>query len=532
METDKLPANELPVLLNITAPSPEDRAQLLVFSLAGRLGSGASFVGHSLRDELFAYRYEVVIVDVSLLIIMSLLNEDEDSELSGPELLKSIENKFHAKYPKQEERTRVLQDTGNNMRAQYGNDILARLAVSFVIAKHLKDQTGVANRQAFIIDSLKRPEEVEYLRKVFGSAYFAIGVVSTDVKRQDRLQERKGYDLSVFQLLSEKDRKEHGIVSGQRAVDTVLKSDYFFANDYATKDQIKPEISRFLALIFNSSMCTPRQDEFAMNVAYKAAARSACLSRQVGSAIVDEFGQLVATGCNDVPKYGGGLYSTESNNDQRCWARGGKCYNDEEKAVIIQELVDCFGAAIRDEKVLAQTEGLSLGKAELEEKLGQTLKSVLQGSRIRQLIEFSRAVHAEMNAIMTIARLGKGGVVRGTLYCTTYPCHNCTKHIIDVGITRLVYLEPYEKSLAKKLHADAVSDADNSTLDKVVFQLYGGVAPSRYSEFFEMRYDRKLDGKYIDRSHDKSQLPPLVRESAEELWRRIDKEVQGVKQEI
>jgi deoxycytidylate deaminase len=273
-------------------------------------------------------------------------------------------------------------------------------------------------------------------------------------------------------------------------------------------------------------MSTPRKDEFAMNVAFKAAAGSACLSRQVGAAIVDSDGHLLATGCNDVPKFGGGLYTSEDKEDKRCWAKGGKCYNDDEKSLIVEELVTAFSDKIESDKILDYAEGLALGKVELEQALMRSLKSSLDSSRIRQLIEFSRAVHAEMDAIMAVARTGRRGIVGGTIYCTTYPCHNCTKHIIDVGIQRLVYLEPYEKSLAKKLHSDAISDSgDTSMQQKVAFQLYNGVSPARYAEFFEMRQPRKENGRYIDRSDEKSKLLPLIRESADELWRRILKEL-------
>jgi len=57
-----------------------------------------------------------------------------------------------------------------------------------------------------------------------------------------------------------------------------------------------------------------------------------------------------------------------------------------------------------------------------------------------------------MDAILALARGGETGIVGSTLYCTNYPCHYCAKHIIAAGINRVVYLEPYEKSLARKLH--------------------------------------------------------------------------------
>ena len=44
-----------------------------------------------------------------------------------------------------------------------------------------------------------------------------------------------------------------------------------------------------------------------------------------------------------------------------------------------------------------------------------------------------------------------------TLYTTTFPCHNCTRHIVAAGISRVVYVKPYPKSLAFQLHYDSIS---------------------------------------------------------------------------
>lgn len=45
-------------------------------------------------------------------------------------------------------------------------------------------------------------------------------------------------------------------------------------------------------------------------------------------------------------------------------------------------------------------------------------------------------IHAEANAILTAKRDLKGC----TLYCTLFPCHDCTKMIIQSGITTIKYL--------------------------------------------------------------------------------------------
>jgi len=61
----------------------------------------------------------------------------------------------------------------------------------------------------------------------------------------------------------------------------------------------------------------------------------------------------------------------------------------------------------------------------------------LKDTRIADLLEFGRIMHAEMAALMTAAR--RGTPVRGAdLYTTTYPCHECMRLIIGAGIADVV----------------------------------------------------------------------------------------------
>jgi deoxycytidylate deaminase len=90
-----------------------------------------------------------------------------------------------------------------------------------------------------------------------------------------------------------------------------------------------------------------------------------------------------------------------------------------------------------------------------------------------------------MEALMQCARSGVSPV-NGTLFTTTFPCHNCARHIIDAGIKRVLFVEPYPKSKASQLHSDAISiEAERPT--KVSFMPFVGVAARRYFDLFSMR---------------------------------------------
>ncbi|MEO8590161.1 MAG: dCMP deaminase family protein [Flavobacteriales bacterium] len=52
-------------------------------------------------------------------------------------------------------------------------------------------------------------------------------------------------------------------------------------------------------------------------------------------------------------------------------------------------------------------------------------------------------LHAEANAIMKVAR-STNGADGATLYLTHSPCKDCSKLILQAGIRRLVFLDPYK----------------------------------------------------------------------------------------
>ena len=121
-------------------------------------------------------------------------------------------------------------------------------------------------------------------------------------------------------------------------------------------------------------------------------------------------------------------------------------------------------------------------------------------TRLKDLIEFSRAVHAEMDAIISASRHGTS--LKGSeMFSTTFPCHLCARHIVAAGIKAVYYIEPYEKSLAITLHRDSIQldPTEPEGLEgKVLFQHFEGVAPQQYLNLFHSEDERKEDGRISD----------------------------------
>jgi deoxycytidylate deaminase len=405
------------------------------------------------------------------------------------------------------ERRHALIDVGDEMRRTYGFSVLAELAVHEIRVDrelHARDPATrqyLPRRACHIVDSIKNQHELELLRTVYREALHVVGVFAPVNTREQALR-AQGLDNTAIAQLMDRDSGEE-LDEGQTVQETFPQCDFFLRMDSNTDTQLRGRVERFLHLILGTQVITPTRAETAMYAAASAASNSACLSRQVGAAVTDDEGEILAIGWNDVPRAFGDLYVTDldasahGNNDLRCWNFGGKCYNDEEKELLATHVVDALGPLVSDSNREA------------------AIRSVKSDKKLRSLIEFSRSIHAEMHAILTALRQ-KGDRVRGgRIYVTTYPCHSCARHIIAAGISEVYYIEPYKKSLATRLHGDAMTESEEA-VDKVRLLPYDGVAPTRFLSLFKMKRDsRKHNGKVVRIAPDHG--TPKVEKSLEAL---------------
>lgn len=442
------------------------RSQELVIGLCGAIGSGVNSLKDTLSKQLKSHGYHVENIRLSELILNKFPSETK--QLNG----------FH-RYEK-------LQNLGDQLRSMYSLDVVAELTVTQITilreAQFGNDQIStsaekVTQKVAYILDQLKHPAEIELLKEVYRNNFYLIGLLRTEAERKANLKDEGMTEQEIISLI-ERDRKS-AEKNGQQVEDSLHKSDYFIRNiDDAEK--IEKSVERFIKLVHGTDIITPTKDETGIYVAQSAALRSACLSRQVGAAITDESGVVLSTGCNDVPKFGGNLYNSESKTDKRCFNYGNKeCFNDKHKKLLKNEI----------EQILTHY------KVNDAQKISE---KILKTTKAKSLIEYSRAVHAEMDAITALARSMNNCTQGKTLYCTTYPCHICARHIVAAGILRVVYIEPYEKSLAIQLHSDTICHPDNTDKEKVLFENFEGVSPQRYAKFFSSNQKRKnSEGNFI-----------------------------------
>lgn len=372
------------------------------------------------------------------------------------------------------ERISKLMDAGNEARKKSKSNSVLAIGASAKIK--LERQSLDTSRRAYIINSLKHPQEVQALRGIYGPNFHLIGVFSDEEEREQfigkSLSEDRQNSIQPLMKRDEDEKKSHG----QRTRDTFHHADFFLHTDPNT-EKVSNTLGRFLDIIFGDHTRTPTFDEFAMFMAFSSALRSGDLSRQIG-AVIARDDEILATGANDCPQFGGGLYMSKRNETTgevvnvplgRDSERNVDS-NAQKKAEITQNVLDQIKPFLKD--------GTS-----------DEARKAIADSEIKDITEYGRVVHAEMEALLACSRIGVTAR-NGTLYTTTFPCHNCAKHIVAAGISRVVYVEPYPKSKALEFHDESIYHGfreQNKELRKVCFESFMGVGPRHFFDFFSMR---------------------------------------------
>ena len=379
-------------------------------------------------------------------------------------------------------RINTFMNGGNEIREKIQqNNTLAALAIGSIL--RIRNQSASLGRTVFILSSLKHPDEVGLLRGVYGEGFFLFGFTNSDEKRTAFLTKELGCTDKQATILRTRDEDEKDPF-GQHTREVFRLADAYFNMDDPDPDQ---KICRILKLIFSDPFTTPLKDEYAMYLATASSLRSGDLSRQVGAVIMSEKGDIISTGTNDVPKFGGGLYWEDDTNDKRDLVAG-QDSNHEIKHEIVLKLL----CGIKGKKTFT--------KREL-----QKYERVFSDAGFSGITEYGRAVHAEMEALISCARSGVS--TRGaTLYSTTFPCHNCAKHIVAAGIVRVVFIEPYPKSKTMRLHDDSivcdyVSHPESGNDEGVRFEPFVGLGPRKFIDLFSLHLSR---GNELFRKNDKN----------------------------
>lgn len=122
-----------------------------------------------------------------------------------------------------------LQEVGDSLRKKFGNSILAEMVSS-------KIQKNTAEK--FVVDAIRNPAEVTYLKKEFNA--YIIGITAPARKRFELMQQRnKAYDPKTweeFKIAEERDRGVGQENYGQQVEQSLAMADIIMENNGTLED--------------------------------------------------------------------------------------------------------------------------------------------------------------------------------------------------------------------------------------------------------------------------------------------------------
>ncbi len=305
-----------------------------------------------------------------------------------------------------------LQNLGNRTRKENHYNFLAELASQKIID---------SDNKCFVVDSIRNTAEIELLKNIEGR-FFLLATWADEETRWKRVEDIYKGNRQNFAIDEKRDRDEE-LEEGQQVSLCYKLADIVVINnkklhknntDYITQ---KALIEKYLKIIKGEIPYVPNEMESLMAVAYATSMRSSCFKRKVGAILVDDEGNVFSSGYNEVPSSSSSCKS---------------------------EYAECYRSIIRKDFAKKVVEVIE------EQEKAETI--ITEFNKAFKVLEYCRALHAEENAILNVARNGSSMSLKSSkLYTTTFPCNLCANKISEVGIAQIIYSEPYPQKEAKDI---------------------------------------------------------------------------------
>lgn len=305
-----------------------------------------------------------------------------------------------------------LQDKGNELRAGHGADYLALKAI---------ERIDSSTKEKIVIDSIRNTHEIDALKAKFPKFYL-IAAWANKETRWKRVESKYEGNSALFEQDDRRDKDESD-ENGQQITLCYQMADVIILNEEEIPSEqsdayikLSSVVAKYVGLFEGNAKFEPTETETLMSMAYANSLRSSCSQRKVGALIIDEYGNVFSSGYNEVPV-----------SERPCKNKFGMCY----RKYIRKNVNEKISSKITDEK------------------LAHEIAKIFKDSS--KMLDYCRALHAEENAIVNMARLSVStDFGKATLYTTTYPCNLCANKIAQVGIKKIIYYEPYPQEEAKK----------------------------------------------------------------------------------
>ncbi len=396
-------------------------------------------------------------------------NLDEDSSISLEEyynLITNVLSKISIRLKEELSKnsyknyTDIFQLIGDNIRL-YGNikidEELKKSDNIYTISTHInkfikkirKYNEENSKPTLIVIDAIRNPLESMFFKERY-SAFYLFAINANDEDIEDRLLNMKNMTRENIKKQSNKENQDKSLETLEKFVsqniqDCISSSDIFIVNNgkYGSDNYLElyGQIIKYISLIMHPGLITPSLDEKMMQIAYTAKLNSGCLSRQVGASITNKNGSLKAIGWNSVPE-GQTPCLLRDLNDLNYNTKSSS-YSKYEKSHEFKKYIKKI-TPIRLE--LGLNHSFCFKSVYTKNKEDENGNNIEKGNQVH-----TRSLHAEENAFMQLVKYGSEGIKGGTLYSTASPCELCSKKAYQLGMKKVVYIDPYPGIARKQI---------------------------------------------------------------------------------
>lgn len=319
-----------------------------------------------------------------------------------------------------------------------------------------------------VIDALRTPYEVAFFKDRY-SAFYLFSINTENTIRENRLLDKNYTRKQIEELDNQEYPKKKGMQHyySQDVQGCIELSDVHLNNpDDKSFTNLKKQLIKYITLIMHPGLVTPTHIETCMQMAYNAKLNSGCLSRQVGAVITDKSFFIRSIGWNNTPEGQIPCNLRTLINLLEC--------NDELAFSNFEKENDQFRNYIEEKLVLTNEDKEMLNGRPYH----YCFKDIYNKMGIEQNKNqvHTRAMHAEENAFLQIAKQGGVSVQGGYLFTTASPCELCSKKAYHLGIEKIYYIDPYPG-----ISVTHVLSGGNKRVEMILFS---GAIGRAYNQFY------------------------------------------------
>lgn len=342
---------------------------------------------------------------------------------------------------------RLYQEVGRNLRLSGSPHKRAMIEGKFfTIAErinsvvkqvHAFQQKQHRAKTFIVIDAIRNPLEAIFFQDRYAS-FFLVAVSAPEGDRIRRLRAQRYSEEDIESLdkteYTPHDLGEPDFYSVQDIQSCLQRADLYISNPDVVSEVNKyqtlaNQLIRFVSLIRRPGITTPSAVERCMQIAYTAKLNSGCISRQVGAVVTDKNYSVRAVGWNDAPH--GQVPCNLRNRDDLIGGIDSEAYSQFERT---------------DGKYLAHFRQSTARFVDIEmngRNNAFCFKSEYNAFTGEKNQVHTRSLHAEENAFLQISKYGLAAIEGGILFTTASPCELCAKKAYQLGVTDIVYIDPY-----------------------------------------------------------------------------------------